>query len=132
MISKILLAVSLLLGSVCYGQQKQYKAYEEGMALLKNGNEMSDVRWVKSNEKVVFANESIYLYSDKNHVSAYKVSLLKKSNTDDMQRLIFQGVDPNNEKCTITFDRMTDSNKPHQLRIVSGSKVYLYNLTEGS
>jgi hypothetical protein len=128
----ILSAICLLLVSYCYSQQSCYKAYESGFARLKGKPQViSDIQWSKSNAVIVLDKEHIYIYPDKNQPGkkkVYSITLLKKGNSDEAQVLTFQGNDASG-KCIITFERVADDKKPHQLRIFSGDMVYVYNLT---
>lgn len=129
----ILLLICLLAGSICYSQQTRYKAYEAGLAhIAGKDNAMSEIQWVKSSAIIVMSKDRICIYSDKDktdRVISYNIHLLKDTRKDDTQLLTFQGNNPDSGRCIITFERSFDAKQPHQLRIFSGDKVYVYNVT---
>jgi len=130
-----LLLICLLAGSICYSQQTRYKAFEAGLAhIAGKDNAMSEIQWVKSSAIIVMSKDRIYIYSDKDQtyrVISYNISLLKDSRKNDTQLLTFQGRNPDSGRCVITFERNYDDKQTHQLRIFSGDKVYVYNVTTG-
>ncbi|OQP61954.1 hypothetical protein A3860_30140 [Niastella vici] len=129
----LLLLICLLVGSICYSQQTRYKAYEAGLAhIAGKDNAMSEIQWVKSSAIIVMSKDRIYIYSDKDQayrVISYNIYMLKDTRKNDTQLLTFQGNNPDSGKCIITFERSFDDKQPRQLRIFSGDKVYVYNVT---
>lgn len=78
--------------------------------------------------------DHIYIYSDKDQtyrVISYKISLLKDIKKNDSQLFTFQGNNPGSGRCIITFEKNVDDKQPHQLRIFSGDKVFVYNVKAG-
>jgi hypothetical protein len=129
----ILLTICLLAGCICFGQQTRYKAYEAGLARISGKDKaMTEIQWVRSSAIIVMSKERIDIYSDKDQtykVISYRISVLKDTKKDNTQLLTFHGSNPDSGRCIITFERNLDNKQPHQVRIFSGDKVYVYNVT---